>query len=298
MRLAIPPVGAVSRPRLPSLLTLLGIALSTTIACAAPRVEQSPDRIVISNPYFTATFAKARGGALSQLRTAAGQLITGDHGLYTDRGIYGEDVYIGASHVAGKMQVRTQAGRVIVRSEGTLSDREGKAPPVGTRPRRVQTEPGTIAYWLQYTIGDGPTIRIEWGATPSFSMPQARAFFSYIFSVPDCIGLFANTDEGVLLQDMADHSTRTFQSSAEPLSFTDPWLGLMRRDATTVAFTDLHSTVPFANVFYHENGRGGAGVFFAWMDGGHVRDLEAGKEWRAGFTLRLDQSFEAFRASP
>lgn len=274
---------AVSRDRHRSVVALL--ALCATAAFAAPRVEESADALVIANAHFTITIDKAEGGGASDIATAAGQPITGAHSIYTDYGIYPERVYVGSSDAPAEVTIRTDGDRVIARAEGALCHRDG-APP---------DDPGLIAYWIEYAIGDDPTIRISWGATPEFSVPEPGAFFSYIFGVRGCIGVFANTDEGILLQDIADHSTRTYQSAEEPLNPDQPWLGFMRRDGSVIAFTDLQSTVGFGNVFFHEDGKGGAAVFFAWLCG-IGPDIEAGEEWRASFTLRLAPSFEAFRA--
>ena len=269
--------------RLPLILCLLASA-----ACAAPTVqEETVERIVVANDHLTLVVGKAAGGTLAELRTADGRRITANHGLYTDRGIYGEDVYVGTGQASATTRARAENGSVIVRAAGVLCDREGRPP----------ADPGAIAYWVEYALGDDAALRVSWGARPDFSLDLSRGFVAYIMSVTGCVGVFANTDEGVLLQDIADHSTRTFQSAAEPLSRRAPWFGVLRSDDLAVAFTDPGAQPAFANVFLHEDGRGGAAVFFAWLDGNTRRSLTPEDEWRGAFTLRVHPSFEAFRSS-
>lgn len=267
--------------RLPVMLCLLA-----SVACAAPRVQETEERIVVANDHLTLVVGKSAGGTLAELRTADGRLLTANHGLYTDRGIYGEDAYVGTGQAPATTRSRAENGRVILRAEGVLCDREGKPP----------TDPGAIAYWVEYALADEAAVHVSWGARPDFSLDLNRGFLAYIMSVTGCAGVFANTDEGVLLQDIAGHSTRTFQSASEPLSRGAPWFGVLRADGPAVAFTDLAAQPPFANAFLHEDGRGGAVVFFAWLDGGARRSLAPDDEWRGAFTLRVHPSFEAFRA--
>lgn len=268
--------------RLPLILCLLA-----SVACAAPTVQETAERIVVANDHLTLVVGKGAGGMLAELKTADGRLITANHGLYTDRGIYGEDVYVGTGQAPVTTRTRIENGSVIVRAEGLLCDREGKPP----------ADPGGIAYWVQYALGNEAAVRVSWGARPDFALDLSRGFLAYIMSVTGCVGVFANTDEGVLLQDIADHSTRTFQSASEPLSREAPWFGVLRGDDVAVAFTEPAAQPAFANVFLHEDGRGGAAVFFAWLDGNTRRSLTPEDEWRGAFILRVHPSFEAFGSS-
>jgi len=267
----------------------LVVVLAAAGSCvwAAPEVQQDDAAIVVSNAHFSITVGKNSGGTVSAWRRADGRQITSGHGLYTDRGIYGDGVYVGTTKEKATVTVqRDETGSVTVRAEGVLRDADGALP----------GEPGKIAYWVQYIVSDAPALKVEWGATPDFSTDSGE-FFSYIFSITDTIGLFANTDEGVLLQDPADHSTRTFQSASEPLNRDDPWWGFMFRDGTVLSLTGLRSEPAFANLFCHENGTGGGGVFLAWINGRRRAPLEKGVAWRAAVTLGLHDSFEQFRRS-
>lgn len=275
-------------PGMPSACAVLGTLLAAaSCVWAAPRLDYAPDRITVTTDHLIAVFDGAQGGGMLSLTTRDGDPITSLYHLYTDWGIYPDRGYFGTSHAPAHLTAQERDGIVVVRAEGVLCDGQGMPP----------TRPGVIAYWLQYTLGDAPQVRVEWGATPSFSLTGVSAFYSLLFGVSGCVGVFANTEDGVLLQDPASHSTRTYQSAELPLSRADPWLGMLRADGTVVAFTDIAATPAFGNVFLHEDGHGNAGVFFAWLCGSGSRDLEAGVEWTGAFTLRVDPTYEAFRAS-
>lgn len=277
---------AIARPApLPCLSVMVVVALSPSCLRAALRVEEKGDLVTVANQHFQAAISKAQGGAIAELKSAEGRTHCAGHGLYTDRGIYGDGVYVGTAQAAATTQVRNAHGTITVHSQGTLVDRQGQMP----------REPGTLSYYLEYAFTEEPKILVQWGVKPDFSHEPVGGFLSYLFQVADCIGIFANTDEGVLLQDVASHSTRTYASAIQPLSRRDPWLGLMKSDGSVIACTDMQSTVPFANVFLHETGQGGAAVFFAWMDGSRAPALAAGEELRGSLLLRVGRSFEAFR---
>ena len=296
------PVGALSRARLPFAFAVAvrrsGILPATAVAfafvaagltlraCAAPTLTESPAQITVANSHFTVTFDPARGGTISELRLPDGSLVCSGHNMYTDWGIFPERSYHGTANCHATVQTRRDGESVTVRAEGKLCDSKGV----------VSSDPGAIAYWFEVTVGDAPDLRIAWGVMPDFAKLVESAFFAHQFSAHSCIGTFANTESGVLLRDMATQSERTIQSAEDPLDAKAPWLGLMRADGSILAFTDLSGTPSFENVFFHEDGNGNAGVFFAWLCGGAHLAMEPGKEWRGGFTLRVVPSFEEFRA--
>jgi hypothetical protein len=267
-------------------LALNAMAAFLPPASAAPTASEQQGRTVLANAHLRVVLDPAHGGAISAVTTLDGRSVCTGHSVYTDRGLYGDGVYVGTSAVATKLIVREAQGRITARAEGVLAKADGT--PSGA--------PGSIAYWLEYTLGDEGQVRVEWGATPGFTSPACR-FLSYIFSLNGCTGVFANTEDGVLLQGTADHSTRTVQSAERPLNAGDPWVGLMYRDGTVMAITKLDARPPFANVFLHEGGNGSAGLFLAWISGEGPTSLQEGQELRGGFTLGLYSSFEEFRAS-
>jgi len=258
---------------------VLGVTLLwlCAVVCAAPTVEKTPDAITVKARHYTAIFSPVQGGALSELRDAAGQVLTTGHFLYTDHGVYTEGAYFGTAHATGAVEVQEGDGEVTVLSTGSLCDAGGKP----------GTDPGATEYRLEYLITDAPEVRIDWTATPRFDREVKRGFFAYVLSVSGCVGLFANTLDGVLLQDMATESGRSFQSAAEPLSLDAPWFGVMRQDGSAIAFTELRGTPPVENAFMHEDGKGGGGVFFTWPGAGQLR---AGEPWRGGVTVRLGKT--------
>jgi len=264
-------------------LLALGWALPSA---AAPVVTVSGREVVVSNEHLKVVVDGNQGGAIREIRRSDGRLVAANFGLYTDRGIYGDGVYVGTGAVQVQPVVSEAEGKVTVRSEGTLRTRDGAIP----------REPGALAYYLECAVGDGAQVEIRWGLSPGFSWDETQ-FLSLIFSVTDMLGLFANTDDGVLLQDAAAKSGRTFQSVRTALSPSSAWLGVMHHDGTVRAFDGFEATAPLANIFLHENGQGQAAVFFAWYDAGAGVALGEGVPMGARFTLSLWDGLPAFNAS-
>lgn len=258
---------------------VLGVSLLCLHASAraAPTVEKTPEAVTVKAQHYTAIFTPAQGGALSELRDASGQVLTTGHFLYTDHGVYTEGAYFGTGHATGAVEVQERDGQVTLITTGSLCDAGGKP----------CADPGATEYRLEYTISDAAELRIDWTATPRFDREVKGGFFAYVLSVSGCVGLFANTIDGVLLQDMATESGRSFQSAAEPLSLVSPWFGVMRQDGSAIAFTKLRGTPPVENAFMHEHGKGGGGVFFTWPAAGQLR---TGEPWRGGVTVRLGKT--------
>lgn len=266
-------------------IALMLLAGLTAVLNAAPQVTQTPDTVTLRNDHLRITVRADNGGALAELRTADGVLLSSGHGLYTDQGLFGPGVYVGTGPVRVTPNVTTEEGRARVRSEGFLATRDG-----------VTAEtPGRMGYFLEYELGEGPVLTVRWGATPTFRLDKVTGFFAYVGSLPNLAGLFANTLDGVLLQDPATQNGRSYQSATWPLSLEHPWFGVLRQDGIAIAFCRPTGTPPLPNCFFHEDGKGSASFFLAWLNGGIPQPLEAGKTWMGQCEIRVAPSFERLR---
>jgi hypothetical protein len=268
------------------LLTLMMLVSLTAALNAAPQVTRTADTVTVRNDSLQMTVRTDNGGALSELRTADGVLLSSGHALYTDQGLYGPQVYAGTSQVRVTPTVTADGGRVKVRSEGRLALRDGA--PAET--------PGHMAYFLEYEMGDGPALTVRWGATPDFSIQKLTGFFAYIGSLPNLAGLFANTIDGVLLQDPAAQSGRSYQSAVCALSVEHPWFGVLRQDGIALALCNPTGNPPLPNCFFHEDGKSGTAFFLTWLNGASPQSLEAGKTWTGQCEIRVGQGFERLRS--
>jgi hypothetical protein len=239
--------------------------------------------VLVTTPQLSLEFQRSRGGLLSLATDSVGAPLCSDQAIYTDWGIYPDRMYAGTVASAAELKVAQDGDTVVVTASGILTDQAGGPP----------GPPGRVGYQVWYTITDEPHVRVAWSATPEFTTPTGAAFYSFILQVQDCRGLIARTDRGVLLQDMASVPGRSFQSSLEPLDIARPLLGLVRNDGTVLVFADVAGRPDLANVFVHEDGRGGAGIFFAWLCGEARNGLRAGDAWEGSFGLLLVPSVEA-----
>lgn len=267
---------------------LLGLVLLAGLTAslgAAPQVTRTADTVTVRNDHLQMTVRTDNGGALAELRTAGGVLLSSGHALYTDQGPFGSGVYVGTGPAHATPVVTADGDRVKVRSEGFLATRDGAT---------AQT-PGRMGYFLEYELGDGPALAMRWGATPAFSADRVTGFFAYVGSLPGLAGVFANTIDGVILQDPSPVNGRSYQSATLPLSLERPWFGVLRQDGTALALCKPTGTPPLTNCFFHEDGKGGAACFLAWLNGGAPQPLEAGKAWTGQCEIRVSPSFERLR---
>lgn len=267
------------------LLALMLLAGLTASLGAAPQVTRTADTVTLRNDHLQVTIRSDNGGALADLRTAGGVLLSSGHALYTDQGPFGAGVYAGTGTVRVTPEVTVEGDRVRVRSEGFLAGRDGA----------TLEAPGRMGYFLEYELGTGPALTVRWGATPDFSADKVTGFFAYVGSVPSLAGVFANTIDGVILQDPSPVNARSYQSATIPLSLERPWFGVLRQDGIALAACSLAGNPPLTNCFFHEDGKGGAACFFAWLNGGLPQSLEAGKTWTGQCEIRVAPSFERMR---
>jgi hypothetical protein len=268
--------------QLSALMLLAGLTAGLS---AAPQVTRTADTVTLRNDHLQVTVRGDNGGALADLRTADGVLLSSGHALYTDQGPFGAGVYVGTGPTHATPVVTVDGDRVRVRSEGFLATRDGAT---------AQT-PGRMEYFLEYELGTEPVLSVRWGATPAFSADKVTGFFAYVGGLPNLVGLFADTIDGVLLQDPATQNGRSYQSSIWPLSPEHPWFGVLRQDGIALAFCKPTGTPPLPNCFFHEDGKGAASFFLAWLNGGAPQPLEAGKAWTGQCEIRVAPSFERLR---
>lgn len=262
----------------------LGVLLTSAAAGArcAPLVEELGNGVRVMTPHLVAEMTAANGGLVARVTDRAGTEVCLGQGIYTDWGIYAQRQYVGTAHSGAAPVVKEAGERVVVTATGELRTENGGDPGA----------PGRMDYSVRYTFSDGPEVSVEWMVTPSFDLAPDAAFFSFIMHTNDCRGVIARTEAGVLLQDMATTSGRSYQSALEPLDATRPLLGLLRSDGAVLLFTGMVGRPDLGNVFVHESGQGAAGVFLAWETGGPAGRLVKDEPWRGGFTMRLTPTVE------
>jgi hypothetical protein len=243
----------------------------------APAVEQSPDKVVVSNPCYRVALLRTRGGTISEVALPDGTPVLGGDLLYTDHGLYPEGNTVGSDkETNATVQVRREGNRVIVASRGTLRGEGALREPE----RRLE-------YTFTYTFDASPTIHVRYAATPSFALAQPTGFFSYLMGVPRFAEWFAKTAEGLIFQPAGPANGRCFQSAEDPLDLDEPWVGVLLPEGTLIAWSHFGGTPAPSNVFLHESGKGSAGFFCAWVSGAAPADLAAGQPWTADFDLHI-----------
>jgi len=155
---------------------LIAAALVAFAPSPAPALEiqETDTAITAINAHYRATISRNEGGALTSLKTIAGQrtLLTA-HRLYTDFGFYQERGYVGTGNeTAPQTTVKREGDSVIVSSSGSLC---GK-PAEGN---------DALHYRLVYTFTDSPKIHVRCDITPVAPATALRAFLASCFSVPE-----------------------------------------------------------------------------------------------------------------
>jgi len=263
------------RPTRPALVTLLLVLTCPTLA-QPPTVDDSPERLVIANAHYRATLQRA-SGTLFGVALPDGTELLGADRLYSDHGLYPEPHMVGSDGETNAAVELTRDGeRVTVSSRGVLRGEGELADPQ----RRIE-------YAFSYAFDASPTIHIQFSATPNFTVEAPSGFFSYLIGVPRYAEWFAKSAEGVIFQPAGSISTRTYQSSLEPLDPNDPWMGVLLPDGGILAWSGFQGGPPLTNVFMHESGQGATGVFLAWLSGPGVRDFTANEPWTAEFGLHV-----------
>jgi hypothetical protein len=242
-------------------------ALSCSVLAQPPTVEESPTQIVIQRA----------SGTLASVALPDGTEVLGADRLYSDHGLYPEPYNVGTdreTNATVELQREgdrvTVASRGVLRGEGDLSDPQQR-----------------VEYAFAYAFDASPTIHIRFTATPNFGVTEPNGFFSYLIGVPRYSEWFAKSAEGVIFQPAGSTSTRTYQSSIEPLDPADPWLGVLLPDATILAWSGFRGDPAPTNVFMHESGQGSTGVFCAWLCGPGLKDFVEGQLWTAEFDLHV-----------
>ena len=271
-------------PRVP--LAAAALLALTGPAWSQPHLTRDGDRIVVANDHYRATLAASAGGLIESLAMPDGRFVTLGHTLYTDRGLGPDGVFFGSSREAAPtVEVTEEAGEVIVRSRGRLCP--DPAPPAPAGP--------DIRYTVEHRFDATTAIRIAWTATAVVEQPWQQGFFAYLLSLPPGREWFADTLDGRLYHAMDGAGTRTFQSMAQPLSLDRPLVGVLLESGPLIALSDLRSSVPFANVFLHENADRSSGLFFARLDGSCPTPVEGGIPWEASFTLHISPSLQEWQ---
>ena len=251
--------------------------LSVPSACAGElTLSEAGAGWRIGNAHYTAEIAKASGGLLSRLADADGRVLLDRFEIYTDAGVYGERLYYGTRHEdAARVRVERQGKRVVAVSEGRLL-RDAEKP-----------DYPLIRYRAELTFDDTAAVRVAITLTPELAAAPPSAFIAHIVGVADAPELFALTADGLLCQDAATRSTRTWQSKGDPLDRRRPLFGVCTSRRACLVFTDIRSGAGLANVFVHESGNKSLTAFFAWRDGPTLHGIAKGQALDLAYTIRL-----------
>jgi hypothetical protein len=254
--------------------------LCSAAAGGGPTLQTGSDGWRVGNAHYRVELSKAGGGLVARLADASGHVLLDRFELYTDVGLYGERRYYGSRHETQARVTTTRRGEaLVVVSEGRLL-READGKP----------DYPLVRYRVELTFDASASIRVAAALTPEFAAEPSSAFVAQIVGLADAPELFALTDDGLLCQDASAHSTRTWQSRADPLDARRPLFGACTSRGTCVAFTDIRSRAGLANVFVHESGRKSLVAFFAWRDGPGAAPVAKGKSLDLAYTIRLLKS--------
>ena len=262
-------------------LLLVPYVLSVLSACAGQLVlSEAENGWRIRNAHYTAEIAKAAGGLMARLADAEGHVLLDRFEVYTDVGLYGARRYYGSRHeTQARVSVARQGEAVVAASEGRLLRSADEKP-----------DYPLIRYRAELRFDASPAIRVAVAITPEFDAKPPSAFVAHILGLPDAPEVFALTAEGLLCQDAATRSTRTWQSAHDPLDERRPLFGVCTGRRTCLVFTDIRSASGLTNVFVHESGHKSLAAFFAWRSGPAQAGVSKGKTLDVAYTLRLLKS--------
>jgi hypothetical protein len=253
------------------------LALGANAEEAAPQMKQTGNEVEIQNTHFRAVFSKDSGGLLSGLFHKTGTPIIREAHIYTDGGVYESRFYVGSRYeTQSSVKCERRDGAVEYQAEGILRVKPGDAHKV---------EP--MHYRIKFSYDSSDAIRVSWGVMPEFNKELEGGFLAYTMQLPDFTQWFANTQDGVVCEEAASESRRTFQSSVEPLSLTEPRVGVIAAKGPVLIFEGFRSSVPIQNVFFHEAKGPSAMFFVAILDGPTTLKLEKGKWWQVDFSIRV-----------
>jgi len=242
-----------------------------------PIVSETATGWRIRNAHFAAEIGKDAGGLLTSLADSEGNRLLGPFGIYTDVGLYGERRYYGTRHeTAPRVTVRREGEAIVVVSEGRLIRSADEKP-----------DYPLIRYKAVARFDASAAMAVSVVITPEFDAKPPSAFVAHTVSVPDAPEIFAHTAEGLLCQDAATRSTRTWQSALDPLDPLRPFFGVCTRRRRCVVFTHIRSASGLGNVFYHESGHKSLTAFFAWRCGKASGGVVKGKPLDVSYTIRV-----------
>ena len=260
---------------------------------AGPR-ERGADVVVeplakgwqIRNAHYSAIVRGSGGGLLSSLSDPQGRPVLNRFDLYTDHGIFDGRRYVGSSFDPTPTVTHSERdGKHVFVTEGRfLAEGEGKP-----------AQP-TLRYRAELTFGASPAIGVRLTLTPELSAKPSVAFLAHAVGLPDAAELFALTADGLLCQDAATRSDRTWQSRGDPLDRRKPIFGACTKGGGCLVFSDIRSTAGLDNVFAHESGRRSLTAFLAWCDGPTRRTLAKGQLVDLAYTLTVLTSTDQLRA--
>lgn len=266
----------VSRPRAGALFALVVLAAMSARA-EGPTLEALPGAWRVSNAHYAAVISRSGGGLLAELTDARGRRLLDRFEIYTDVGLYDGRVSYSSRNEPSAALSWTKPGREI-----TLVTR-------GRLLRQAEGEPDypLVRYEVKLTFDATAAIRVAITLEPEFTVKPQRAFLALIIGLPDAPEFFANTADGLLCQDAATRSARTWQSANDLLHPRRPFFGVCTQRKTCIAFTDIRSESGLANVFVHESGKRTLAAFFAWRDGPSPSAIAKGQKLDLAYTLRL-----------
>lgn len=230
--------------RLLALLSLLAVASSAT-----PAIEQGADGLLVRTAHYVATF-NADSGLLHTLTLADGTALLSNTRLYCD-GLPNGRKNFSAKAAAPATATTTADGTVVVEVAGKLLDADGQ----------VSSE-YPFSYTARYQFDDSPRVRLAVSLIPDFDSEAVFGFAGQVMGTAAQREFFANTADGLISELAATRSGRTYQSEREPLSATDPYLGVVLKSGQVVQFRIMAGVEGLMNTFFHDSGEGPTSLFF------------------------------------
>ena len=242
------------------------LPLLVVTAVAAPRVEQGPDGLSVRTAHYLATFA-ADSGLLHTLTLADGMSLLTNTRLYCDVLPDGRRNFSARADAPATATVAAD-GSVVIETVGKLFDPDGKV---------SATFP--FGYRARYQFDDTAQVRLAVSLIPGFDSDGVYGFAGHVLSIADQREFFVNTADGLISELAATRPGRTYQSEREPLSPTDPYVGVVLRSGQVVQFRLMADAEGVLNTCFHDLGEGPTHLFFCPLSGSNPRRAVKGTAW-------------------
>jgi hypothetical protein len=257
------------------------LILAGSAVAEGPALEKIDAGLRIRSRCYRAEIAAAGGGLIARVDDRDGRPLVGRLDIYTDVGIYDGHRFHGASNEIAARLCHVRRGKeVAVTAEGTLRDVRHEAPATSL-----------LHYRAEMVFDDSAAIRVSIVLAPDFNVESPQVFLAHAVALPDAAEIFARTSDGLLCQDAATRSARTWQSARDPLDPERPAFGVCTSRRSCVALTNIRSQAGLANVFVHENSNRSLSAYFAWSDGMGQAKIARRRPLDLAYTILVDGYF-------